>query len=74
VQYDLLVVQNSGLLKKIELLWPSGQMEVADYANIVLTGEGMHYLGHGQKRWWIRYVPKAIRRLQPYTFCSYSKP
>jgi hypothetical protein len=66
IEYDLLVVQNSGLLKKIELMWPSGQMEAAEYANIVLTGEGIHYLGHGHKRWWIRYVPKAIRRLQPY--------
>ncbi len=68
--YDLMVVQNSNVLKRIELLWPSGNMEVAEYEHIILTGEGMHYLGHGHKRLWRNRLPRFIRRF----FNVYSKP
>jgi hypothetical protein len=72
--YDLMVVQNSGLLKKVELLWPSGNMDVANYEDIVIVCEDVHYLGHGTKRKWIKHVPAFVRSFWPYFFAPYSKP
>lgn len=68
--YDLLVVQNSNLLKKVELLWQSGNMEATPYEHLVMVGEEVYYVGRGEKRLWRKYLPRFIRRYVN----TYSKP
>lgn len=68
IEYKVMVVQNSSLLKKVELLWPSGKMDVANYEDLYLCGSDVQYLGHGDRRRWLKYFPKFIaKHINPYS-------
>lgn len=71
VDYRCYVVQNSELLKKVELCWPSGDYEVTTYETLTdgPIDEAI-YMGRGHRRRWWKHLPKCVRKY----FAEYSKP
>lgn len=71
VDYRCYVVQNSELLKKVELCWPSGDYEVTTYETLTdgPIDEAI-YMGRGHRRLWWKHLPKCARKY----FAEYSKP
>ena len=63
---DSVVLQNSAVLRRTEILCPSGLSGSLAHAAL----ENDIYLGRGKKRWWYDRLPRWLRT----HFMPYSKP